>query len=248
MRKFVILGLGILFIGGLLLLGQGQSIPVVPAGTGGTSQVLQQPTLNGPITVGQLACGNLSDATASCNTDATNASNISSGALAVARGGSGGAGATYFLGNGYQSGTTNVSSNLLLLSGITIPDAIPSAGHLVFQVTTADGTNNADVCLYSKAGSLVAHTGAQHFGSTGVIVSAISGGAVSVPAGAYYAGFTSVGGTLVVTSSPNQFPTFYSFGVATGISTSGGACPGSITPPADAWLIKGVLMGFGIAP
>lgn len=40
---------------------------------------------NGSGTVSQAACGDLSNAAASCSTDATNAANISSGALAVAR-------------------------------------------------------------------------------------------------------------------------------------------------------------------
>lgn len=55
--------------------------------TGGTSQVLQQNSAGGNITVGQLACSNLSNSSASCSIDATNASNISSGLLGLARGG-----------------------------------------------------------------------------------------------------------------------------------------------------------------
>lgn len=53
--------------------------------TGGTSQVLKQTTLGGAVTVGQLACGDLSNSSASCSTDATNASNISSGTLPAGR-------------------------------------------------------------------------------------------------------------------------------------------------------------------
>jgi len=53
--------------------------------TGGTSQVLKQTSVGGNITVGQLACGDLSNSTASCSTDATNATNISSGTLGAAR-------------------------------------------------------------------------------------------------------------------------------------------------------------------
>jgi hypothetical protein len=59
------------------------------SGTGGASQVLQQSTPGGTITVGRLACADLSTAAASCSTDTTNASNISSGTLAVTRGGTG---------------------------------------------------------------------------------------------------------------------------------------------------------------
>jgi len=71
----------------------GTSTITLPGGTtdfsstGGTSQVVKQTSSGGPFTVGQLACSDLSNAATSCSTDATNASNISSGSLASARGG-----------------------------------------------------------------------------------------------------------------------------------------------------------------
>ncbi len=55
------------------------------AATGGTSQVLRQSTVGGTVSVSQLACADLSNATASCSTDTTSATNITSGALPAGR-------------------------------------------------------------------------------------------------------------------------------------------------------------------
>ncbi len=83
------------------------------SGTGGTSQVLKQTTLGGNISVAQLACADLSNATSSCSTDATNATNISAGTLAVARGGTG-------LGSGTSGGILGYTASGTLASSVLL--------------------------------------------------------------------------------------------------------------------------------
>jgi hypothetical protein len=170
--------------------------------------------------------------------------------LPVANGGTGTAGFSYYINPGYNNVTTTAAAaNTLKISGVVLPNPLPAATKIMFQVATADNTNNSDVCLYTKAGALAAHIGAQHLGSTGTITGTIVGGPVSLAAGAYYVGFTSVGSTLVPYTTAGTQTTFYTINNATGISTSGGACPGSITPPADAWLFSsGSTLSFGISP
>lgn len=60
---------------------------VVPAAKGGAGTITGALKANGAGVVSQAACADLSNGTSSCSTDTTNASNISSGTLATARGG-----------------------------------------------------------------------------------------------------------------------------------------------------------------
>lgn len=69
---------------GLLALARGGAHADL-SGTGGASQVLKQTSVGGNISVARLACADLSNSVASCSTDATVATNITSGNLPLAQ-------------------------------------------------------------------------------------------------------------------------------------------------------------------
>jgi hypothetical protein len=78
--------------------------------TGGTGKVLRQDSTGGTITVGPIACSELTDGATSCSTDATNAANYSQGTLATARLGTGTADASTILRGNNTWGQAGIGS------------------------------------------------------------------------------------------------------------------------------------------
>lgn len=77
---------------------------------------------SGVPTQAQPVCADLSNASASCSTDATNAANISTGLLAVARGGTGigsgtSGGIPYYSGSGTIASSAALTSHALMIGG-----------------------------------------------------------------------------------------------------------------------------------
>lgn len=123
----------------------------------------------------QPACGNLSNAAASCSTDATNANNISSGALAIARGGTGGTtvahssiygtdgatspstSATNFVGvNGPPQTVANITGAIMSAAGTITnlqvsQNAAPGGGASYTYTLFKNGAGQALTCQISAA-------------------------------------------------------------------------------------------------
>lgn len=99
---------------------------------------------------------------------------------------------------------------------------------LIVKILTADGSNNSDIGLYDADGNLIAHIGAQHISSTGVISFSIPGGPIIIGPGLYFLAFTSVATTLEWAVGSDGGSTSMTT-LATSTTSSGGALPSTIT-------------------
>jgi hypothetical protein len=120
-----------------------------------------------------------------------------------------------------------LTANQLIIDAFIFPAPI-TFSHIALNIQTGDGTNNSDVGLYNSAGTLVAHAGAQHMGSAGRQVFAVSGGSKTIPPGLYFFAVTSAGSVLKLNSSESAMGIYYNANFG---SSSGGALPATITPP-----------------
>ena len=124
-------------------------------------------------------------------------------------------------------------ANTLTLLGFAFDEQV-KFNKIFIYVGAADSVNLYDIGIYTYAGVLVAHIGAQSIPSTAVQSFAMIGGPITLPPGRYFLAFTgnSVTGTAILATGN---VTGWSFQSQTGFGTSvGGALPSTITPPADA--------------
>jgi hypothetical protein len=139
---------------------------------------------------------------------------------------------------------TVVTANKIELIGMYLPCSVQFSS-LIFGVGTADAVNLSDIGIYTYAGVLAAHIGAQVLSSATIQAVAIAGGGtVTLPPGRYFWAATSNGSTIAFRDDTAGFT--YTFQRATAFGTSsGGNLPNSITPPADAPNnANGALLGF----
>jgi hypothetical protein len=146
-----------------------------------------------------------------------------------------------FISPGISGGfPTTVTANTLILYGLTIGYAL-TFSKISVNLTANDNTNNSDIGLYDASGLLVANIGAQHTPSGGVQTYGTVQGAQTIPPGLYFFAVTSAGSTLQLNGNDINFAAYWNSAFG---SSSGGALPASITPPAVAPSLNGVTIAL----
>lgn len=163
----------------------GSNTLTLPAGTtdfsatGGTSQVVQQASTGAALTVGQLACGDLSNSTSSCSTGNAAAATAS---LLAARDASANLSANSFIPNyattATAAGTTTLtvgSAELQYFTGVTTQTVqLPVASTLVLgQSYTVVNNSSGIVTVNSSGGNLVLAVAP---GNTGILTAILTSG------------------------------------------------------------------------
>jgi fibronectin-binding autotransporter adhesin len=189
---------------------------------------------NGQILIGSTGTAPvLSTLTAGQNVTITN----NPGSITIASNGP--APLPMFTTGGSQTGASlSPTQNVTTLWGFLLPYSVTTT-QITYDVTTADNTANTyDIGIFNNAGNLVldisAVAGTTFAPSAAFNTLAWTQGSTTLPAGRYYLAFTTncasncaaIGGTSA----------FVSFAVnASGGTSTGGALPSTMTPPADAW-------------
>jgi hypothetical protein len=141
-------------------------------------------------------------------------------------------------GSGQTGGASSATQNTTTLWGFLLPYSVTTT-HITYQVTTSDDTANIyDIGVFNNSGDLVLDIGATAgtaFASSDAFKTlAWRQGSTTLASGRYYIAFTT--NCASKCAAIGAKPQYVSFAInASGGSSTGGALPSTLTPPADAW-------------
>lgn len=158
-------------------------------------------------------------------------------------GGGGGGGSVPSIPAIMFGGTTDVfapsAENVCAGCGIYLPCEVV-VNNIVIYVNDTDDTALCDAGLYTKAGSLVAHIGAQVLPAPGITAFPVIGGPLTLSPGAYVFAFTENAFTCNLVGAGYLSTWYYSSDFAASVGGELPASVGAFTPaPSDAiaWLV-----------
>lgn len=132
-----------------------------------------------------------------------------------------------FYQQGFIQGNFGPNANVLWLNGFNLEGPM-TIGNITIVVQNTDPTNLYDVGIYTAAGVLVAHAGAQAIPAGSVQTFALIGAPITLPQGRYLFAFTGNGGVVSIYYTANMLTWFESTGYGASV---GGVLPATIAAP-----------------
>lgn len=133
---------------------------------------------------------------------------------------------------------TAPSINKLALVAIYIDQTLAAINKMTVNISAADAGNSDGLCLYDSTGVQKMALAATTHASTGL--QTLSPTSMALTPGWYYFGIAYNGTTATLRLGGTAVANFRTRLYAdNSISVTSGACPASITPPADSWTNAG---------
>jgi len=153
----------------------------------------------------------------------------------------------YSIGSFGGGPTQAVTANTLVICGVVIPLAVVFS-NFTFWLAAGDASHDSDIGIYTPAGALLANLGAQLLTGTGApqTIATLQSGVVIQP-GKYLVAWTSAASTLSLYTDAQTNAPWCWFSSASYGTSVGGACPASITAPAQSIARGGPLPWLGLS-
>lgn len=132
-----------------------------------------------------------------------------------------------FYQQGFIQGNFGPSANTIWLNGFNLLGPL-TFSNITIVVQDTDASNLYDVGIYTAAGALVAHAGAQAIPAGSVQTFAMIGAPITLPQGRYLFAFTGDGGNVSIYYTANMLTWFENVGYG---ASAGGVLPNTIAAP-----------------